>query len=445
MLTPLAQAGVREVCGPVEEAEWLCELVLELTGNEPLARVATVGATAVWFMVIVVAALMATWLTRRFVERYSRRLEERTVQRLERDHERGAITDTQRFRTRRLQRLQAASGVVRGVLGVVIWLTALFLVLDLFGVPLQPLLAGAGVVSVVIGFGAQQLVRDVLAGIAMLIEDQYGVGDWIEVDGRFGEVERVGLRSTAYRDLDGVLHHVLNGYMQRVGNLSQRWARTTLDVPVALDADLPAAKALVFDVATKLASDPVYGQDVIGPPEVWGVQDFGPEGVRIRVVIPTKPLRNWDLARQLRERLKLAFDAAGIRMPGQLVDLGGQGAGYPVVTSGFEPTAAAREHRRRLDPQLLWSEDDTSGAERQRGERDAAPDASTRQPDDRSAAEDDPTGPLAAAADHGRGRSRQAEETSEPAGDREEGAPAEEPTDATLELRLRQGPRARPD
>ena len=448
MVTPLAQAGVREVCGPAEEAERICELVFELTSNEPLARIAGAGATAVWFGVIVASALAASWLSRRAVERYSHRLEERTVQRLERDHERGAITDTQRFRTRRLQRLQAASGVVKGVIGVVIWLTALFLVLDLFGLPLQPLLAGAGVVSVVIGFGAQQLVRDVLAGIAMLIEDQYGVGDWIEVDGVYGEVERVGLRSTAYRDVDGILHHVLNGYMQRVGNLSQRWARTTLDVPVALDADLPAAKALVFKVATDLAQDPVYGQDVIGPPEVWGVQDFGPEGVRIRVVIPTKPLRNWDLARQLRERLKLAFDAAGIRMPGQLVDLGGQGAGYPVLTSRREPTSEAAAHRRHLDPEVLWSEDP--------GTTDAATAAPAARPDDAGTAAADTTGPMAR---HAAPASDIDGQTDDDTDDGTNDAPRQddppqysgadasddEPSDATMELRLRQGPRPRPD
>ena len=454
MVTPLAQAGVREVCGPADEADRLCEVVFELTGDARLAQVAGVGATAVWFILIVIAALIATWLSRRVVARYTARLEERTTQRLERDHQRGAITDTQRFRTRRLQRLQAASGVVRGVLAVIIWLTALFLALDLFGVPLQPLLAGAGVVSVVIGFGAQQLVRDVLAGIAMLIEDQYGVGDWIEVEGRFGEVERVGLRSTAFRDVDGVLHHVLNGYMQRIGNLSQQWARATLDVPVSLDADLPAAKALVFTVASDLASDPLWGQDVIGAPEVWGVQEFGPDGIRIRVVIPTKPLRNWDLARQLRERLKIAFDAAGIRMPGQLVDLGGQGAGYPVLSSRFEPTNAPHH----------GGGGDGGGGDGSSGPRDGGGAARGDRPADPSTADPskDTTGPIArpggahhehrtSAADDTTDRSHRtvaaAEHTPGPApgagADEEEHA--RQPRDATTELRLRQGPRARPD
>jgi len=401
--TLLAQSEVREVCGPAEEAERLCELVYELTGNDVLARVAGVGSTAVWIVLVVLAAMAATWLSRRAVARYGARLEERTTRRLERAYERGAITDTQRFRTRRLQRLQATSGVVHGVLGVVIWTVALLFILDLLGVPLQPLLAGAGLASVVIGFGAQQLVRDVLAGIAMLIEDQYGCGDWIEVGGRFGVVERIGLRSTAFRDVDGVVHHVLNGSIQRVGNLSQEWARATLDVPVALDTDVAAAKALLHQVAIDLAADPLWGEDVIGPPEVWGVQDYGPAGIRIRVVIPTKPLRNWELTRQLRERLKEAFDAAGIRMPGQLVDLGGQGDGYPLLTG-----SAATDRRVSERP----AEEAATG-----GEQDA------------EAETEDPTVPMTGAA-------RRAQ-----AADR----PEDTPPDATTLLRRHQGPRPRPD
>ncbi len=237
--------------------------------------------------------------------------------------------------------------MVRGVVAVFVWLTAILMVISEFGVPLQPLLAGAGLAGIVIGFGAQQLVRDILAGIAMLIEDQYGVGDWIEVDGKFGQVERVGLRSTAYRDVDGVVHHVLNGYIQHVGNLSQEWARATFDVPMALDTDLVAAKELIHQVATDLTNDEVWGPDSIGPVEIWGVQEFGPHGVKVRVVIPTKPLRNWDLTRQLRERLKLAFDEAGIRMPSQLTDIGGMHSGYAVLTKDLPFAEPSRDTRRR--------------------------------------------------------------------------------------------------
>jgi len=388
--TVLAQSSVAEICGTEEVTDQLCELVFEVTGREGLARAADLGSTAVWIAVTIVAAYLATRLVRRVVRRYTAHLEERILRRLDRDQSRGSITDTQRFRTRRFQRVQAAAGVVRGAIGVVIWATALLVIADLIGLPLQPLLAGAGLAGIVIGFGAQQLVRDVLAGIAMLIEDQYGVGDWIEVHGQFGHVERVGLRSTAFRGVDGTVHHVLNGSMDRVANLSQEWARSTFDVPVGLDADLTAAKALIHEVATELVADPVWRDDVIGPPEVWGVQEFGPEGIRIRVVIPTKPLRNWDLTRQLRERLKNAFDEAGIRMPGDLVDLGGRYAGYPLRVASVTPADGP----------------------------DGEPDATD--PGDEGPAAEDDTSPT------------------------EDDDPEEGP-DSTTELRLRQGPRARPD
>ncbi|MFO7777017.1 MAG: mechanosensitive ion channel [Nitriliruptoraceae bacterium] len=430
MGTLLAQSGVAEVCGPAEEAERLCEVVYDLTGNGTLARAAGVGSTAVWIVLVVLVALLATRVSRRAVARYGAQLEERTTRRLERAYERGAISDTQRFRTRRLQRLQAASGVVRGVLGVIIWTIALLFILDLLGVPLQPLLAGAGLASVVIGFGAQQLVRDVLAGIAMLVEDQYGVGDWIEVDGRFGVVERVGLRSTAFRDVDGVLHHVLNGYIQRVGNLSQEWARATLDVPLALEADVAAAKALIHQVAVDLAADQLWGQDVIGAPEVWGVQHYGPDGIRIRVVIPTKPLRNWELTRQLRERLKYAFDAAGIRMPGQLVDLGGQRTGYAVLTA--RAASDGQQIDRRVEVAGSGTGDPTAS-----GSPQAAPsphgDAAGTGDEDAAVTSGgesgDPTGPMAGAAPTPRAPAH----------------PDETPPDATTLLRRHQGPRPRPD
>jgi moderate conductance mechanosensitive channel len=330
--TLVAQAATDPVCGPPEEANWLCAWVLDTSGNETLARLAFIAGTLGRVVLIIVLAFVATRIVRRLVARFGNRMERRIEVRLEQAHERGAISDTQRFRSRRFQRLHAITGVMRGVIDATIWITAILLVLSELGVQLQPILAGAGLLGIVIGFGAQQLVRDVLAGIAMLVEDQYGVGDWIEVDGKIGQVERVGLRSTAFRDVDGVVHHVLNGYIQRVGNLSQEWARATFDVPVALDADVPAAKRLIDDVAQGLADDPLWGQDIIGRPEIWGVQSFGPQGLTIRVVIPTLPLRNWDVTRQLRERLKLAFDQVGMRMPSQLVELGGQRMGYPVVS-----------------------------------------------------------------------------------------------------------------
>ncbi len=345
----LAQEGSAGVCGGGEgmAANWLCELVLDRTGNELLARVSAYGTTLFRVALIAIVAFLVSRFLRGLVTRFSGRMEEKISERLDRAQERGSLSDTQRFRTRRHQRLQAIAGVMRGAVGVTVWLTAILMIIATLGFPLQPLLAGAGLAGIVLGFGAQQLVRDILAGIAMLIEDQYGVGDWIEVEEKIGLVERVGLRSTAFRDVDGTVHHVLNGYIQRVGNLSQEWARATFDVPVSLDADLLAAKTLIHEVATDLALDPIWGPDIIGPPEIWGVQELGPDGIRIRVVLPTKPMVNFEITRQLRERLKLAFDARGIRMPAQQVDLGGMRSGYAVLTKDRPAAEPGREIRRR--------------------------------------------------------------------------------------------------
>ncbi|MEX0952983.1 MAG: mechanosensitive ion channel family protein [Nitriliruptoraceae bacterium] len=338
------------LCGEGPAASWFCAWTYQGTGSEVLARLAQYLSNGARIILVLVVAWVVARLLRRVVTRFGSRMEQRIEDRLMRAQQRGSLTETQRYRTRRLQRLQAIIGVMRGLIATIVWLTAFLVILSELGVRLQPVLAGAGLIGVLVGFGAQQLVRDVIAGIAMLIEDQYGVGDWIEVDGKFGQVERVGLRSTAFRDIDGVVHHVLNGYIQRVGNLSQHWARATLDVPVALDADIPATKALIHRVASELADDPVWGADIIGPPEIWGVQEFGPEGIRIRLVIPTKPLRNWDITRQLRERIKFAFDQAHIRMPSQLVEMGGQRIGYAVLTRDVDeaPLGPSPHHHQRL-------------------------------------------------------------------------------------------------
>ena len=265
-------AQVEAFCGTGADASFVCLLVARFTDSALALRSANMVGNGLRVVVILLAAAIITRLARSAISRFSRTMQGRIQARLERDERRGHLA-VLKYRSRRFQRLNAITGVLRGAAGVVVWFMAVLAVVQTLGVSLQPVLAGAGLVSVVIGFGAQQLVRDVLAGIAMLIEDQYGVGDWIEVDGVIGEVERVGLRTTSFRDLDGIQNHVLNGYIQRVGNLSQEWSRSTLDIPMALDTDVPTAKTIIYKVATDLAEDPVWGADIIGPPEIWGVQD----------------------------------------------------------------------------------------------------------------------------------------------------------------------------
>jgi small-conductance mechanosensitive channel len=316
-------------CG--DDPGWLCNAVWEASGNNgQLARtIDLVFATPAKILLILVIAFLLYRLARFWIDRFVVRMEHEIDRRVARGRALGTRGGNPRAETRRLQRLHAIGGAIRSATGVVIWLTALLIALAQ-AVDLRPILAGAGLAGLVIGFGAQNLIRDFLAGISMLVEDQFGVGDWIEVDRRAGEVENVGLRVTRMRDIDGVVWHIPNGVMNTVGNLTQRWARATLDVPFALDTDIPRARRIVQAVADGLAADPDWGQDVIGPPEIWGVQQWGPEGISLRLVIPTRPLRNWDVNRQLRERLKYAFEREGIRMPAPLLEVGAERWGDPV-------------------------------------------------------------------------------------------------------------------
>lgn len=328
----LAQAAdLSAACG--SEPDALCAWLYDLTGSAVATRLLE---SAVLVPAILVAAFLLHRLLRRWIDGFVRRIEEEIHSRVVRGRDLGTGAGTARSETRRRQRLHAIAGALRSASGAVIWLTAIVLVLAQF-VNLRPILAGAGLAGLIVGFGAQNMIRDFLAGVSMLVEDQYGVGDWIDVDGTVGEVEQVGLRVTHIRDIDGVVWHIPNGVMQKVGNLTQRWARATLDVPFALDTSVPHARRVVQAVADELAADTEWRQDIIGPPEIWGVQDWGPDGLSLRLVIPTRPLRNWDVNRQLRERLKAAFDREGIRMPVEMRELGGQRIGEPLRVAGVEP------------------------------------------------------------------------------------------------------------
>jgi small conductance mechanosensitive channel len=192
---------------------------------------------------------------------------------------------------------------------------AVLMVMAEWGFNVTPLLAGAGVVGVALGFGAQALVSDFLSGVFMLLEDQFGVGDIIEVDGKEGTVEDVHLRVTRMRAVNGVVYWIRNGEIKRVGNLSQNWSRSVLDISVAYDSDIAAVRRLMTEEAAKLRADPAWQEVLIADAEVWGVEDLGSDGVVIRIVLSTLPGEQWRVARELRERIKVRFDAEGVQIP----------------------------------------------------------------------------------------------------------------------------------
>ncbi|HYB30965.1 MAG TPA: mechanosensitive ion channel family protein [Solirubrobacteraceae bacterium] len=265
---------------------------------------------------IVLGAFIVNKLARRLVKLVVRRLGHRRARRgpgLVRRHTPAALLDTGELLSARAgQRIEALAAALAGAISFVVWLAAALAVLHVLGVRLGPLLTGAGLIGVALGFGAQSLIKDFLAGVFILVEDQYGVGDWVDVGEATGSVERITLRATQIRSVDGTVWHVPNGQIQRAGNMSQHWSRALLDVQIALDSEIDRARE-----AIKRVADEIWRQDraIIEEPEVWGVQSFGPGGITIRLVAKTKPLEQWRISRLLRERIKAELDREGIEIP----------------------------------------------------------------------------------------------------------------------------------
>jgi moderate conductance mechanosensitive channel len=220
-----------------------------------------------------------------------------------------ALTDTGDLTPRSTQRVEALSTVLRSVASFAVWVVATFMVLSQVGIDLGPLLAGAGIIGVAIGFGSQSLVKDFLSGIFILVEDQFGVGDVVDV----GVVEVVSLRTTRLRSVDGTVWHVPNGEIRRVGNKSQHWSRALLDIQVAYTTDIPEARDVIKQVADDAWRE--APETILEEPELWGVENLGAHGVDIRLVVKTQPSKQWEVSRLIRERVKAAFDERGIEIP----------------------------------------------------------------------------------------------------------------------------------
>lgn len=218
-------------------------------------------------------------------------------------------------------RTETVAAVLRSITTIVLATVVLMLVLGELGLSLGPLLASAGVAGVAIGFGAQSIVKDFLSGLFMIIEDQFGVGDIVDIgDGTqaIGTVEQVGLRTTRLRDIYGTVWYVPNGEIRHVANYSQYYANAVLDVDVAYDTDLRAAIDVIKQTAQELYEEeqqPGGLARLLEPPEVLGVQELAADGISIRLVATTRPSEQFPVARELRLRLKEALDAVGVEIP----------------------------------------------------------------------------------------------------------------------------------
>jgi len=192
---------------------------------------------------------------------------------------------------------------------------AAVMLLSELGINITPLLAGAGVLGVAIGFGAQNLIRDFLSGLFIFLEDQFNQGDVVEIAGRSGVVEEINLRRTVLRDLDGILHIIPNGEITISSNYTRDWARVKLDVPVAYGEDLDRVIAVINRVGKELAADKEFGPKIKTPPQVLRVQNFGDSGIDIRILGDVKPMEQWTVTGELRKRIKKTFDQEGIEIP----------------------------------------------------------------------------------------------------------------------------------
>jgi small-conductance mechanosensitive channel len=283
---------------------WTCAAVYDWTGNESLAHGATwlIGKPLA-IAVIIVAAVLARWLASKAIDRIVSRAETASV-----PGGRGAYN-------RRAQRAKSLGTLLKSITTTVVFGIAFVMVLSEVGMNVAPILASAGVLGLAIGFGAQNLVKDFLSGVMMMIEDQYGVGDAVDLGEAVGTVEAVGLRVTRVRDVDGTVWYVRNGEILRVGNQSQNWARTVLDINVGYREDLVRVRHVLEDVAHGLWEDEDYKDVVIEEPEVWGVEDLSPDAVVMRVTLKTAPMEQWQVAREMRSRIKARFDHEGIEIP----------------------------------------------------------------------------------------------------------------------------------
>jgi small-conductance mechanosensitive channel len=321
-----------EACGT--NPSWACRWIYDWTGSDSWAGIAD------WLLakpLAIAVILLVAWIAGRVL----RAIVGRTVLRI--------AGPAQSERLRRLSarspiglvggdeeglRAQARAGtlstVARSLVTGFVWFTALVAILDVIEINLGPLLAGAGIVGVALGFGAQTMVRDYLNGFFLVIEDQYGVGDWVDLGPEAqGVVERVSLRSTRLRATDGTVWHVPNGEVRRVGNYTQDFAYAVLDVQVALGVDLGEVEKIITELAQELVDDPQWSDDITGSPDLWGVQTLTREGATVRLLLKTTPGAQWRVQRELRRRVKRAFDRSGLT-----ASLAGQPA--PLVFDGPE-------------------------------------------------------------------------------------------------------------
>lgn len=247
---------------------------------------------------IIIGALVAIWIIRIFVRKSKKK-----------------IGDPDRIGIERAKRTETLARLVETTLRVVILLSALLMVLKQVGIEIGPLLAGAGIVGLAVGFGAQSLVKDVIGGFFILLENHMNVGDIVEISGSAGVVESINLRVTVLRDLEGRVHVVPNGEIGVVTNMTKEYSQALVEIGVAYKEDVDDVIGVLQEVAETLRRDSDFANLILDPLEVLGLDSFGDSSVNIKVRIKTIPGKQWTIAREFRKRVKKTFDEKGIEIP----------------------------------------------------------------------------------------------------------------------------------
>lgn len=306
-------AGLTDACGPTPS--WFCEAAWNLSHHRLVAR----GAD--WFItkpLLAVVVLLVTVLVNRWLRRAVTKVVTKVVQ-----GDRMAVTALQRIGIaassamvdpRAERRSDTLGAVARAVVSALVWTLGVLTVLGVFKLDLAPLIAGAGIAGVAVGFGAQSLVKDCIAGFFIILEDQFGVGDEVDLGLASGTVEAVTLRSTTVRSVDGTVWAVPNGSIVRVGNQSKVWSAAVLDVTVWHDASVDTATSVIGAVASEVCERPEFRDVVQSSPTVLGVERLAADGVTLRVSARVTPGAQARLLRAWRAELKPALDAAGVSL-----------------------------------------------------------------------------------------------------------------------------------
>jgi small-conductance mechanosensitive channel len=344
-------------CGDDDQ---VCQWVLDWTGNETAADVTNFFVNNVLRIVfILILGVISLWLLKRLVDRGMKRVAQSAISIKE---QQAAIAGSPERRQADIEQANARVEQRTETLGKVLYALSRFgvvvivfiLVLGELGINLAPLVAGAGVVGVAIGFGAQKVVGDFLAGLFMISEDQFGVGDVVDLGEANGTVERLTLRTTVLRDIYGTVWHVPNGFIERVGNKSQHWSKALLDVGVAYGTDTDQASEVLLETARDMAHDPQWQDSFLDDPEVLGVETLAADAVTIRISVRTRPARQFDVQRELNRRFKKALDESGIEIPFPQRTVWirpDPGAGEPVGAEAVHAGAPSGHERQDAPPQ----------------------------------------------------------------------------------------------